>query len=290
MLRSMTGFGKSVKELSKKQITVEIRSVNSKIFDFNIRVPSVYREKESEIRLYTAGKLERGKIDIYITIENTDAHQTCSINKELASFYIQELRTLSNEHSLDEKEILPAIIRLPDIIKSAPEQPDETEWELLMHALEEAIEKIDKCRLNEGKILEKDISERIINIETLLNGVEKFEQTRVDDIKVRILKNLKTLAENTDYDRNRFEQELFYYIEKLDITEEKIRLSKHCKYFLQTTKENDCNGKKLGFISQEIGREINTLGSKANNVDIQKIVVNMKDELEKIKEQLLNIL
>jgi uncharacterized protein (TIGR00255 family) len=286
----MTGYGKSVKEMPNRRITIEIRSVNSKQLDLNLRLPNIYREKELEIRSLIGAKLERGKVDVGLNVESTLGQINFTLDKALATNYYIELKTLGDALSLPETDYLAILARLPDVVKPVTEPLVEEDWKDVMATLEEALEKLDTFRIHEGQVLEKDFVQRIGMIKAKLKQAEPFEKQRIISLKERIRKNLREFMDSESYDENRLEQELFYYIEKLDITEEKIRLLKHCDHFIQTTSEEGFNGKKLGFITQEIGREINTLGSKANDADIQKLVVGMKDELEKIKEQLLNIL
>ncbi len=284
----MTGFGKSNLELSGKKISIEIRSLNSKQLDLNLRVPSSYREKESEIRGEISRTVERGKVDFSIYIEYTADSGLASINKDLAKAYYRELKSLAEE--LNEKtDCLSLTLRIPEVLRSEKQELDENEWKSIQKGMQEAIAAFNRFREDEGKVLAKEFIKRIEIIASLLEEVKKMDPQRILGIKERILKNLAELGEKDKVDTNRFEQELIYYIEKLDITEEKLRLKTHCDYFLTTLKEAS-SGRKLGFISQEIGREINTIGSKANDAGIQKLVVQMKDELEKIKEQLLNVL
>ena len=287
----MTGYGKTESELNNKKVTVEIKTLNSKQLDLNTRMPSVYRAKELEIRNLLSQELERGKIELNIQLEQTGEDSNFSINKVLAREYYNQLKSLADD--LDQSEFtnyLPIILKMPDVLKADKEDLDENEWNKLEKIIKDAIVQVDEFRLQEGKHLQKEITDRIHTVVNLLAEVEPFETVRIDQIKARIQKNLDSLQTELNIDQNRFEQELIYYIEKIDITEEKVRLKQHCDYFLETIVGDGSLGKKLGFISQEIGREINTLGSKANEVNMQKIVIQMKDELEKIKEQLFNIL
>jgi len=291
MIKSMTGYGKTESELNNKKVTVEIKTLNSKQLDLNTRMPSVYRAKELEIRNLLSQELERGKIELNIQLEQTGEDSNFSINKVLAREYYNQLKSLADD--LDQSEFtnyLPIILKMPDVLKADKEDLDENEWNKLEKIIKDAIVQVDEFRLQEGKHLQKEITDRIHTVVNLLAEVEPFETVRIDQIKARIQKNLDSLQTELNIDQNRFEQELIYYIEKIDITEEKVRLKQHCDYFLETIVGDGSLGKKLGFISQEIGREINTLGSKANEVNMQKIVIQMKDELEKIKEQLFNIL
>lgn len=288
-IKSMTGFGKSICELPNKKIHIEIKSINSKQLDLQIKLPGIYREKELEIRSLISGVLERGKVDCLIYLEKGEQVAPLAVNKTILLKYVEEFSAIAKEINQPQTEILPMVSRFPDVFSSAIESVDQTEWETLLPAIAGAIEKVDQFRSQEGAALADDFDLRIHNIESMLAEIAPFETKRIEDIRERMAKNLETFVNNPAVDQNRFEQELFYYLEKLDITEEKIRLAKHCAYFKETM-QIPSSGKKLGFITQEIGREINTIGSKANDINIQKMVVKMKDELEKIKEQLSNIL
>jgi len=287
----MTGFGKCQIELNEKVISIEIRSLNSKQLDLNLRTPQLFRDKEMEIRSLLGQALERGKIDATISIDTKSDNPVVNINKPLAFQYYQQLKGLTEsipEARLD--DILSILVRLPDVFKIEKEEITESEWGQINVGIHQAMAELDEFRRFEGAELEKDFTYRVNQINTLLDMIEPFEGERVAAFRARLKGHLEGLSPELSYDSNRLEQELIYYFEKLDITEEKIRLKKHIDYFLSTLKDHDSPGKKLGFISQEIGREINTLGSKANDAEIQKIVVQMKDELEKVKEQLANIL
>ena len=291
MIRSMTGFGKSQAELPGKIITIEIRSLNSKQLDLNFRAPAVYREKEMTARSLVAQRLERGKVDVNINVESKNDLPVMSINKNIALQYAEQLKDLAG--SLPENkqgDLLSILVRLPDVLKSEKEEFSEDEWVLIQEALESALDETDKFRKAEGATLEKDFIFRISRILELLEQVAPLESTRVETIRSKFELRLQEINQDKSFDQNRLEQELVYYFEKLDITEEKIRLKKHCDFFMHALNEMESPGKKLNFITQEIGREINTLGSQANDAAIQMIVVQMKDELEKIKEQLANIL
>ena len=290
MIKSMTGYGKASCETENKRITIELKSLNSKQLDINAKLPSAYREKEPEIRNIISNKLERGKIDLYITYEITGAISDYSINKNTAISHYRELKELAKELGEEPKDYFSLLIKMPDIFNSSTDNVSDEEWERFINAIEEVVAKVDGFRIAEGDILRKDIEGRICLIEELLNTIEPFEKARLNIIKDRIKNNLTEIIDTNKVDKNRFEQELIYYLEKIDITEEKIRLKKHLDYFIDTLNEKTSSGKKLSFVTQELGREINTIGSKANDVDIQKIVVRMKDELEKVKEQLANIL
>lgn len=286
MIQSMTGYGKAVAECSDKKITVEIRSLNSKSLDLNTRLPFLYKEKELEIRKLLSEKLQRGKIDFSINTEITALNKAQQINPDIIKAYINEFKEIVPQAS--DAELLAIVMRLPDVMAFSCKEIDETEWNQALELIKKAIENLIRFRLDEGKTLEQEFIQRTKSILALLEKIDPFEQERIITLRERFVKNLEDL--NADYDQNRFEQELIYYLEKLDITEEKVRLKNHCDYFLQTLNDEDFNGKKLGFITQEIGREINTLGSKSNHSGMQKIVVEMKDELEKMKEQVLNVL
>ncbi len=291
MLISMTGFGKAICELGNKKLTIEIKSLNSKQLDINSRMPGFYREKEIEVRNLISKKLERGKIDFAMYAEVTGIENNSIINIELVKAYYHQLVKVSDDLGIENKsDLLKIVMRLPDTLKTEREELDETEWEKVIVFIEQALEELIKFRIQEGQALEKDIVDRIEIIRELLRQIDPLEKQRIERYKDRLRQNLRELSENDEYDENRFEQELIFYLEKLDITEEKVRLANHCEYFLKNVNKDETVGKKLGFISQEMGREINTLGSKANDSDMQKLVIKMKDELEKIKEQLLNVL
>lgn len=291
MIKSMTGFGKALVEASGKKINVEIRSLNSKQLDLNFRIPYIYKEKELELRSEISKQVERGKVDVSIYLESTQDLMPAAINKTLAKFYYNELKALSEELKENNQNLLPLIMKMPEVMKGEKEivELDETEWKEIKKTTDQAIEAFQKFRSDEGKTLEKEFRSRIAIIGSLLLEVVSLDGLRIKNIKERIRTNLSETIEKDKIDQNRFEQELIYYIEKLDITEEKLRLKTHLDYFTATMEE-PAAGRKLGFITQEIGREINTIGSKANDSGIQKLVVQMKDELEKIKEQLLNVL
>ncbi len=287
----MTGFGKSVIEILGKKINVELRSLNSKSLDLNLRLPYLYKEKELGLRSYISKQLERGKIDLIVFIESKNELLPIAINKNLVKSYYNELKLLSVELNDNTSNLMELVFKMPEVLKSEKEtiEFDESEWMHLKNAVDNAIESFQKFRSDEGNILSIEFKNRIDIIYKLLADVLSLDALRVVNLRNRIKNNILEIVEKEKIDENRFEQELIYYIEKLDITEEKLRLKTHLDYFVLTMKEPSC-GRKLGFISQEIGREINTIGSKANDAGIQKIVVQMKDELEKIKEQLLNVL
>lgn len=285
MIQSMTGFGKSTIQLPTKKISIEIKSLNSKSLDLNARMPNQYREKELDMRKLIASSLMRGKVDFSLYIETTSDDTTSAINSEVVKSYMQQLKQVV---ASDDTELLKMAIKMPDALKTVREEIDETEYDSILNTLKEALIEINRFRTDEGKALEDDFNLRISNIKNLLEEVIKIDPDRINQVKERLRKGIEELKESVD--ENRFEQELVYYIEKYDITEEKTRLDNHLSYFTETINSADSNGKKLGFISQEIGREINTIGSKSNYAPMQQLVVQMKDELEKIKEQLLNVL
>ncbi|WP_159022331.1 YicC/YloC family endoribonuclease [Formosa sp. L2A11] len=285
MIYSMTGYGKSVIQLPTKKISIEIKSLNSKNLDLNTRMPSFYREKELNLRKLIADKLVRGKIDFSIFVEITGEETSTQINKPVVKEYLKQLRDIVDG---DETELLKMAVRFPDALSTEREDMDENEWATILKEIHAALNHISDYRLDEGKVLEADFKKRIAIIEDLLEQVITIDPERIEAVRERLRKGVEDLKEKVD--ENRFEQELVYYIEKYDITEEKVRLKNHLDYFTSSLNSEDSNGKKLGFIGQELGREINTIGSKSNYAPMQKLVVQMKDELEKIKEQLLNVL
>ena len=283
MIQSMTGYGKAEVQLENKKVTIEIRSLNSKNLDINARFPTLYKEKEMEVRKWLSGQLLRGKIDLVLFVETTGEETYTRINNGVVESYLEQLEGIRKE-----ADLLSIAMRLPDVLKTEREELDEEEWQKIENGIAEAIKQLNEFRSSEGNELKRDFEHRIAVLEEKLKEVISIDPDRLDAVRVRLDKAIQDLK--TDVDENRFEQELIYYLEKFDITEEKVRLNKHLSYFLYSLNEKDSNGKKLGFISQEMGREINTIGSKANFAPMQKIVVEMKDELEKIKEQLLNVL
>ena len=285
MIYSMTGYGKSVLLLPTKKITIELKSLNSKSLDLNTRMPSVYREKELDIRKILADKLERGKIDFSIFIEVTAEDTSTQLNAPVVKQYMNQLRSLVDANDV---ELLKMAVRFPDALNTVREEIDEEEWKAIQTEIANAVDALIDYRLNEGKVLEADFNKRVAIIDQLLDRVVAMDPERLVGVRERLLKGVEELKEKCD--ENRFEQELVYYIEKFDITEEKVRLKNHLNYFTESINSQDSNGKKLGFISQEMGREINTIGSKSNYAPMQQLVVQMKDELEKIKEQLANII
>ena len=292
MIQSMTGYGKATAELSDKKINVEIKSLNSKAMDLSTRIAPLYREKEIEIRNEIAKALERGKVDFSLWIDKKDACELITpINQDVVVAYYERIRTISETTGIPAPEDwFSTLLRMPDVMtKNDIQELSEEEWKAVHATVLQAIQNLVEFRIQEGAALEKKFREKISNIAKLLTSVDPYEKERVEKIKERITDALeKTIS--VDYDKNRLEQELIYYIEKLDINEEKQRLSNHLKYFINTMEDGHGQGKKLGFIAQEMGREINTLGSKSNHAEMQKIVVQMKDELEQIKEQVLNVM
>ncbi|CAI8334895.1 MAG: Uncharacterised protein [Polaribacter sejongensis] len=288
MIQSMTGYGKSILQLPTKKVTIEIKSLNSKNLDLNVRIPSYYKEKELAVRKKLASELVRGKIDFSIYVEMTADETSTMVNHGVVKEYIQQLRNVVQTGTSDDVELLKMAIRMPDALKTEREELDENEWNLINESITIALKEIVQYRVDEAASLEIDFKERITNIKNYLEEVRALDGERVETVKERLKKAIEDLKVDTD--ENRFEQELIYYLEKLDINEEKVRLANHLDYFLQTLASEDSNGKKLGFIVQEMGREINTTGSKANFAPMQKAVIQMKNELEQIKEQILNVL
>jgi len=286
MIQSMTGFGKATLQLPTKKITVEVKSLNSKGLDLNVRMPSLYREMELGLRTQIASALERGKVDFSIYIESTAEQTSTKVNVPIVKAYINQLREVYAD--ADETELMKMAVRMPDTMKVEREEIDENEWAQIKEVINESLNNILSFRKDEGLSLEKEFQLRIGNIRQYMNDALALDPERVQAIKDRLQTAIDELKVNVD--ENRFEQELIYYLEKLDITEEKVRLTNHLDYFLETIKGTEANGRKLGFITQEMGREINTMGSKSNHAQMQKLVVMMKDELEKIKEQVLNVL
>ncbi len=291
MIVSMTGYGKAVCELPQKKITIEIKSLNSKQLDLNTRLPNLYREKELEIRNDINNRLFRGKVDVSFYIDSAVSEKQAQINTPVIESYYNQLLPLAQKFNQEDRtDFLRIILPLPDSIKVEQADLDETEWVKIKASLQDAIGQLIEFRTQEGAVLEADIRKRIKTIDGLLNEVTPFEKERIEKLRTRIRENLEDLIDKSKIDENRLEQEFIFYIEKLDVTEEKVRLRNHLNYFIETMDIEEQPGKKLGFIAQEIGREINTLGSKANDANIQRIVIQMKDELEKIKEQMLNVL
>jgi uncharacterized protein (TIGR00255 family) len=286
----MTGFGSASRAAEGKTISAEIRSVNSKFLDLSVKMPSAYREYELELRAFLQKELERGKSELIVTVDAGAAQRKVSIDKNLFAAYVRELKDLGSELSLPPTDYTAAILRLPDVLASDRSAAGKEEWQQVFGVIREAVAAFQTFREKEGRALSADLEKRIGFIRAVLERVETLEPQRLEGTRQRLEQSLQELVDAAHIDRNRLEQEMIYYIEKLDISEEKVRLRSHCDFFMQTIGEPGSSGKKLSFISQEIGREVNTIGSKANHAAIQKLVVEMKDELEKIKEQLMNIL
>ncbi len=290
-MKSMTGYGKAESVNDKRKIIIEIKTLNSKQADLIIKIPNTYKDRELEIRNELTNQLQRGKIELYVSMEDVVEDMMTQFNEKAIKSYYTQLVNITTQNNIPlPQDILNAIVRMPDVLKIDRQEPDEKEWEMLLDGIRQALRHVNEFRNQEGLALMEDISGRIRLIEAYITEVEKFEASRLETIKNRLRQNLVEYVGENTIDQNRFEQELIYYLEKIDINEEKVRLRNHCSYFVTTMKEGDGVGKKLGFIAQEIGREINTIGSKANNADMQQVVIKMKDELEKIKEQILNVL
>ncbi len=291
MQLSMTGFGKAIGEINNKKIIVEVKSLNSKQLDLSTRISNLYREKELEIRSKVGQRMERGKVEFSLYIDNSSKESSAKINQNVVKAYYEQLLEITNNTGIPlPQDWMSVLLRLPDTLKTEVEELDEAEWTNILTLIDKAIDQAIEFRHQEGNILENVFTQKINKISELLVAIEPFENERVDKIKAKLDENLQILSDKIDYDKNRLEQELIFYIEKLDVNEEKVRLKNHLDYFIQTMLHEKSTGKKLGFIAQEIGREINTLGSKSNHSEMQKIVVMMKDELEQIKEQVLNTL
>ena len=290
MIQSMTGFGKVTAELPSKKVTVEIKALNSKQLDLSTRIPAVYREKEMQVRNLLLQTLERGKIEFNIYVEYIGKDVPTQINPVAFENYYSQIKAIAERLQIAlPSDWFQTLLRMPDVVKTDVQELDDAEWQVVENAVKEAIRQLRDFRIQEGAMLQKLFETKVGNIARLLSEVEVYEKERIEKIKARIMDNLEKVA-GQDYDKNRFEQEMIYYIEKLDVNEEKNRLDNHLKYFISTMENGQGQGKKLGFIAQEMGREINTLGSKSNHAEMQKIVVQMKDELEQIKEQVLNVL
>ncbi len=292
MVKSMTGFGKTTVEFRNKKIIIEIKSLNSKQLDLNLRIPNLYKEKEMEIRGLVKERLDRGKVDMVIYFDNAESEKDVVINRSVVAQYFNQMLEISEQLGVDtdKSALLQTVMRFPDTLQVKAEELDEEEWDALHVGVEKALEEMNCFRIQEGAALIKDITHRIELIQELSSQVPAFEKRRIEVIRQKLQEKINEWTDVKNIDQNRLEQEIIYYLEKLDITEEKVRLANHCKYFLETIEKEEAPGRKIGFIAQEIGREINTMGSKANDHDIQKLVVRMKDELEKIKEQSLNVL
>jgi len=290
MIRSMTGFGKASSNAGGNMITVEIKSLNSKFLELNLRLPLVYKDKDLELRNELSKSIERGKVDFTISIEPAVGTRKSMVNKEVIESYYNDLVLLKKSLNLSSADYLNIIMRLPNVLLSEKTDTDPGEWKIVETLIKKALKEFNDFRLKEGKTLQKDFDERISSIKNRLKEIEKYEPGRMKAIRNKLSKGLEDLDESVTVDHNRFEQELVYYLEKIDITEEKVRLKSHLSFFQETIKQPESNGKKIGFILQEIGREINTIGSKANDAALQRIVVEMKDDLEKMKEQSANII
>jgi len=286
----MTGYGKAEGIISGRKITIQIKSLNSKQTDITVKVPSLFKDQELSFRKQLSSSLQRGKIEMYLSYESAEAASSYKIDEDKFKAYHAQLLRISSDLKLDESEFLSSILRLPEVIKTKEEEVDENDTDAFLALLNEAIKAINEFRAAEGKVLEDDLRMNIRSIEGYLEDALKYESDRTETVRTRLLGNIEELNQKDKLDKDRFEQELIYYMEKYDISEEKVRLQAHCDYFQKTMNEAEGQGKKLGFISQEIGREINTLGSKANHAEMQKSVVQMKEQLEKIKEQVLNVL
>lgn len=290
MIYSMTGYGQATGEFGDKQIQVELKSLNGKATELRLRFPSSYKDKELLMRQRILDRLSRGKIDVTISTLSSEGEEGYDINKKLFAKYYNELNSLKEAHQIDHGDLIQAVMRIPNVVVAKDEVITDEEWTCVQGILDKAITNFLDFRKTEGNAMADDLSKRANNINSLLGSTAEYEKERIETVKKRMRKNLELYFSNESIDENRFEQELIFYIEKLDITEEKVRLAQHCKYFIEVLENSDeVIGKKLGFISQEMGREINTLGAKSQHSELQQIVVNMKDELEKIKEQLANI-
>lgn len=291
MLKSMTGYGKAVNEVKNKRITIEIKSLNSKQLDMSTRIPGFYKEKELTIRTKVSGALNRGKVDFSMYIETLNGETGTIINTPVVLGYHEQIKNLSAQNNISEPDdYFATLLKLPESLKTEIKEIDEEEWKTIFVIIEDAMEQLNKFRQQEGRVLEKDIEDRVKKILVLLKEIPAHAEQRIERVRTRLFDALNEIKNKLELDNNRFEQEMIFYLEKFDITEETVRLQNHCDYFFETMQLNEPVGKKLGFIAQEMGREINTIGSKANHSEIQRVVIQMKDELEKIKEQILNIL
>ena len=286
----MTGFGKSQAVFGLKTLTIDVRALNSKQLDLNIRIPHAFRDKEADIRSRVSTLLERGKVDVFISLKSQSGNAGVSVNSSLVKARYAELLLVAKELNVDTSGLFSDVLRFPDLIQEEEMEAGEMEWEIIRTSLIEAINQVDQFRIDEGKGLSSELLDRVHNIEQLLIAITPHEESRMVQVRARLKQKIDELLSQVDANANRFEEEMIYFMEKLDITEEKQRLLTHCSYFRETASEKTASGRKLAFISQEMGREINTIGSKANHAEMQKIVVLMKDELEKIKEQLNNVL
>ncbi len=290
MIKSMTGFGRASGEVNGVMVTVEIRSLNSKFLELGLRMPQAFNEKEMEMRSLFMKEFERGKVDVSIVMANSSDENQLAFNHDLIKAYIKEFKAIEKENKINETEYLRVITGLPNVMSAKKTSVDESTWKKIEKLIKTAVLAFNAFRLQEGQLLEKEFAGRLKSIEKHLKVIEKLEPERIKSFRARINQSIMELQESIKIDQNRFEQEMIYYIEKLDVSEEKFRLRSHCNYYIENLKSKDANGKKLGFIIQEIGREINTLGSKANHAGMQQHVVEMKDDLEKMKEQIANVL
>ncbi len=293
MTKSMTGFGKAEVMVNGKKIVIEVKSLNSKQLDISaLKMPHIYKEKELEIRNRLSQSIIRGKVDFYVSVEKDASNSAPTINRDVFKSYLKQINSITSDLNMpmQNEPLVQTILKLPEIFNAQADEISDDEWDSLLNCVDMAIANLNTFRIQEGKITEQDLVSKVNTIGELLKQVAPYEGERIETIKNRITENLEKIGNDASVDKNRFEQELIYYMEKFDINEEKVRLTNHCKYFIDTLNDDEPAGRKLGFIAQEMGREINTLGSKANHAEIQKIVVRMKDELEKIKEQLLNVL
>lgn len=290
MIKSMTGFGRASGEVNGVMVTVEIRSLNSKFLELGLRMPQAFSEKEMDLRSQFMKEFDRGKVDVSITMANSSDENLLAFNHDLITAYIKELKLIEKENKIVETDYLRIISGLPNVMSAKKTSVDESTWKKIEKLIKSAVIAFNEFRLQEGQLLEKEFAGRLKSIEKHLKAIEKLEPERIKSFRARINQSIMELHESIKIDQNRFEQEMIYYIEKLDVSEEKFRLRSHCNYYIENLKSKDANGKKLGFIIQEIGREINTLGSKANHAGMQQHVVEMKDDLEKMKEQIANVL
>ncbi|HOY49635.1 MAG TPA: YicC family protein [Flavobacteriales bacterium] len=290
MIKSMTGFGKSQAAIGLKTLTIDIRALNSKQLDLNLRLPQAFREKEGEVRNLVSVQLERGKVDVFVSLKNSAAAAGLTLNTEAFKVRYSTLKNLADELGADTSNLFSELLKSPDLMQEEETEAEDTDWTLVLEHIKEALKQVDGFRVDEGKGLGTELLDRVSSIEKLLESIAVHEESRMVSVRARLKAKIDELVVQTESSANRFEEEMIYFMEKLDISEEKQRLRAHCTYFKETSAEGTPSGRKLAFISQEMGREINTIGSKANHAEMQKIVVMMKDELEKIKEQLNNVL
>jgi len=290
MIKSMTGFGKSTGSSQKNNVTVEVRSLNSKYLELNVRLPAGYKDKELELRGMVSKAAARGKVDVSVSFESIQGSKQGMINRQIVKTYLNDVKLIEKDTGLRPEDPIGAILRFANVLNSEKAEANVKEWKVIESICKKALKEFDAFRLREGRALQKDFENRVKKITSILKGVEKVDPGRVKNVRARLRRNFEEAEDSISVDRNRFEQELVYYLEKMDINEEKVRLKAHLQYLTDTIKHKDSNGKKIGFILQEIGREINTIGSKANDAKMQRMVVEMKDELEKMKEQTANII